>query len=59
MTKDKMCEWCGEYPAIHLGPEENGPTFGFGLEGETDDYCSQDCRENEIQVNRKIADPKA
>jgi hypothetical protein len=54
-----MCEWCGAYPAIHLGPEESGPTFGLELEGETDDYCSQECRENEIQFNRKMADPKA
>jgi hypothetical protein len=45
---EKLCEFCGEYPARHLEPVENGPVHSLTLEEHdltgksigSDDYCS-------------------
>jgi hypothetical protein len=54
--ENKVCEFCNKYPATHLKPTENGPTWGLTLEGGPDKYCSHDCWESDIQFQNKIAD---
>jgi hypothetical protein len=59
MHATKVCEFCNQSPAKHLGPMENGPMFGLELEGETDNYCSHDCWESELAIKNKVADKDA
>ena len=57
----KLCEFCEEYPAMHLEPLENGPVYGLTLGHDlagkligSDDYCSYECWENDIKVKRNM-----
>jgi hypothetical protein len=56
MTTAKICEFCNTYPAKHLDPVENGPTWGLSLEDGAEIYCSHDCWESDIQSKNKLAE---
>jgi hypothetical protein len=53
---DKICAFCNKYPAMHLEPVENGPTWGLTLEDGSDKFCSHDCWESDIQYRNKMAE---
>ncbi len=52
----KICQFCNESLAKHLEPIENGPVWGLPLEDGSDNYCSYDCWETDIQLKNKAAE---
>ena len=51
--KHKGCKFCDEKPARQLKPMENGPMWGLKLERGSDDYCTHECWESDLQFATK------